>query len=458
VPLVLLALLAWQMPASAATDVVRLTSVGSTQGETSMSISWKKPSVMLVGYNDSRNINGTSGNMGYAYTTDGGTHASDWHRDLYLKGITRSDPGSLGWGFASDPVVVYSAKDDTFKFATVGVNRTNSKRQTGIVYDSSSKTAKAPTSGLTWKSPLTIGPSVDTQHNPGSPSCSGTWTDKPDMSVDNNSGSPFYGRVYVTWHERNCGDTDVQIWVTHHDVGTNDGWSNPVQISVSGVNWGPSIRAGGINGRVYIGWCHPLLIQHCSGEDPAFVMLSQSLDGGATWTSPANVVQFALVPNPLPGHSFANNSHPVLAVDVLNGLKVSLVVPVWNGTDTDVLYVSSTDAGQTWSAPTILGFGPHDQYLPWLSVSPNGSTLWACYYTQGYSPPLIDVACTESTDWINFADPVRASANSFDPGASKWIGDYIASATGNDGRYHAAWGGYQACCPGANLDAYFAEG
>src|SRR5262249_18052888 len=119
--LVPLLLLAWPMPASAATDVVRLTSVRSGQGETSVAVSLKKPSVMIVGYNDFRKINGSGGNMGYAYTTDGGANSADWHRDLYLKGITVSDPGSLGWDHASGPVVVYSAKDDAFKFATIGV-------------------------------------------------------------------------------------------------------------------------------------------------------------------------------------------------------------------------------------------------------------------------------------------------------------------------------------------------
>jgi hypothetical protein len=201
-----------------------------------------------------------------------------------------------------------------------------------------------------------------------------------------------------------------------------------------------------------------LQIQHCHGEDLAAITFSQSLDGGASWTAPADAAKFNMVPSPLPGHSFVDNSHPVLAVDLLDGREVSVVYPVWNGTDTDVRYKHSTDGGQTWSAPIHLGLGPHDQYLPWLSISPDGTTLWACYYTQGYNPPLIDVACTTSTDAVHFASPVRASASSFDPASSTWIGDYIASAAGDDGRFRTAWGGYNACCPGANLDIYFAQG
>jgi hypothetical protein len=455
----LLAVLLHTLPAQAAPTVVRLTNNTATQGETSMAISGANENVMVVGYNDFSRINHPAGVAGYAYTTTGGASAPAWHRGLHLQGVTVADPGSLGWDRASDPVVRYSQKDDTFKYAIIGVHKTSSVLRTAIVYDSSSKTAHAPTAGLTWISPVTVGVTDDTQHNPGSPSCSGTWTDKPDMAVDNNSASPHYGRVYLAWHERNCGDSNVPVFVTHHDVGVA-GWSKPVRVSSNppfADNWGPSIRVGGTDGRVYVSWCAPISPQHCHGGGEATILVSSSSDGGASWTKPHSATGvFQLLPSSLHGgQRFANNSHPVMTVNPTNSDRVNIVFPVWNGRDSDVEFVHSADGGTTWTFPIVLGAGPHNQFLPWLSNSPGGGTLWACYYTEGYDPPLIDVACTKSTNGTSFSTPVRATTFSFDPANSSWIGDYLAASVDSNGRYRAAWSGYQACCPGANLDVYF---
>jgi hypothetical protein len=457
-----LALLVPSAPAHAATHVVRLTTDPAKESETSMAISTVHPNVMVVGWNEGRRINGHALNMGYAYTTDGGPTAGDWTSNLYLKGITQSDPTGLEWTRDSDPVVVYSAKDDTFKFATIGIHGSRSSAfvQTAVVYVSSSTTADAPTSGLTWKTPVTLQKSVDTQLNPGAPFCSGTWTDKPDMTVDNDPASSHYGRIYVAWHERNCGDTDVQVWVTHHDDGVR-GWSTPVRDSTNAaypVNWGPSIRVGGDGGTVYVAWCAPLTVQLCRGQAPAAVLISSSTDGGDTWTPPAVAAAFVIVPAHVPGQTVNENAHPVITVNPTDASLVHVVYPAWNGSDTDVEYVHSTDGGATWSAPVRLGAGAPDQFLPWLSNSPDGHELWACYYTDGYHPPLIDVACAESTDGSTFGKPVRATTASLDPGKAKGLGDYIASAVGPDGEYRAAWAGFQSCCPGANEDIYVGRG
>jgi hypothetical protein len=446
-------------PAAATTSVVRLTSDSARQGETSMAISAANPAVMLVGHNDGRSIHGHSGNMGYEYTTNGGATGSDWTKNLYLKGITRSDSSGLQWGHASDPVVVYSAKDDTFKFATIGAteNQATSVRQTGIVYDSSSATTSAPASGLTWIKPITVPGTVGTQTDFDSPSCGGSWTDKPDMAVDNNSASPHYGRVYIAWHERGCGDRKVQIWTVHHDVG-DAGWSTPVQASVPfPVNWGPSIRVGGSDGKVYVAWCAPTTAAHCNTAR-ADLMLSSSTDGGDSWSFPTVVTTFNMVPSPAPDHSFENNSHPVLSVNPTNSDYVHIVYPAWNGTTADIDYVHSTDGGVYWSSPVTIGSSAHNRYLPWLATSHGGSVLWACYYTEGYASPMLDVACAESTDGATFDTPVRASNTSFDPGPSDWIGDYIATAVESDGSFRTAWAGYRPCCPGKNLDVYLSRG
>jgi hypothetical protein len=455
---VVLVLLLDIRPAGAAAQVVRLTSNGANQGETAIAVSGADDKVMVVAYNDARLINGVHGNMGYAYTTNGGAHARDWTRNLYIHGITKSDPDSLGWDRASDPILAYSQKDDTFKSIIIGIIKSSAIHQTAVVFASSSKTSKAPTEGLTWQKPVTVEPSLGTQLNPSSKDfCVGAWTDKPEIAVDNNSNSPHYGRVYIAWHERNCGNTDVQIWTSHHDVGVA-GWSPAVQVSRPNgfnVNWGPSIRVGGAAGKVHVAWCAPAAFATgCTGQFAAAELVSSSGDGGDSWSLAVDAATIIMVPNTLPGHSFVENSQPVLSVDPTNGDDLRMVYANFhNFVDTDVSYVHSTDGGQTWSSPIVLGSGAHDQFQPHIAGSSDGAILWVCFYTDGFSYPLIDVDCAKSTDGVTFGTPVRASASSFDSGSQGWIGDYMANAVGADGGYRAAWSGDPAS--GQNLDPYF---
>jgi hypothetical protein len=423
-----------------------------------MAVSGVVPDVMVVVYTDYRSIGQAQKNTGYAYTTDGGAAQSDWTRDLYIHGITKSDPDSLGWMRSSDPLLVYSAKDDTFKAGGLGGTKNSAVHMTNFVFVGSSKTADAPISGLTWKSPNNVNPSLGVMLNPGSPACAGTFTDRPSMAIDNNSQSPYYGRVYIAWQEINCGDTDVQIWTSHHDVGVT-GWSDAVRVSVPdgfiNENWGPSIGAGGNNGKVYLAWCRPLAPRATCKNSMADIAIASSTDGGTSWTSPVSAACYcSTVKSPLQGDSFSTGSPPVLAVNPNNSNDLHIVYANFdNGSNNDAVYIHSTNGGMTWSTPIILGSGNQDQFFPHITQSADGSMLWACYYTTAFNNPRIDVSCAKSVDGVTFANATRASTNSFDPGASGWIGDYIAAEVGGNGGYRAAWSATQD--GGVNLDVYF---
>lgn len=70
-------------------------------------------------------------------------------------------------------------------------------------------------------------------------------------------------------------------------------------------------------------------------------------------------------------------NYPAIGVDYNNGVHTgSLYMSMynWTGTQMQVQVVRSTDGGKTWSQPVAVApFGEtHDQFFPWLSVSPTG--------------------------------------------------------------------------------------
>lgn len=463
------ALMAQQLPAAAtAAAIVRVTSNSATQLETYMAMSSAHPGVMVVAYTDFRKLGASNRNTGYAYATNGGATASDWSKNLYVRGITQADATGLRYQKSADPVVVYSRKDDTFKMASLGTKvKTATKLTTSVVFDGSTRSAAAATSGLTWHTPVAV--ATATQLNAGTSSCSGSWLDKEDMAVDNNPASPHYGRVYLTWTRRYCKDAFVRTYVSHHDLGT-PGWSTPVRITgslgISEQTHGPAIGVGGTAGVVYVAACASLggPGSGCSGSgQKARIDVWKSSDGGGTWSGPLRATpDFSLAPSTAPHHQFRENSHPHLSVDRTNGHDVAIAYTheLTSGLVT-TFYVHSSDGGAHWSTPVNAGkTAGASQYFPYLARSPDGTVMWLCYLDERYSTTShrLNVSCAKSTNATSFQTPLRVTASSFGTGSAGFIGDYNNSTvvTGA-GRYRTAWAGYQSCCPGANIDVYAAR-
>src|SRR5262249_28307960 len=95
----------------------------------------------------------------------------------------------------------------------------------------------------------------------------------------------------------------------------------------------------------------------------------------------------------------------------------------------NVVFASSTNDGQTWSAPTILvnnNATPQNfSFFPTAAIDPNGDVVVAWYQNYNGSTTnarnasgdyLLDVYATYSTDGGNtFATPFRITQASFDP-------------------------------------------
>jgi hypothetical protein len=288
------------------------------------------------------------------------------------------------------------------------------------------------------------------------------------MAVDNNPASPHYGRVYLAWSRRSCDDVIVKTYVAHHDVGQN-GWSNPVDVTAPlGAQEkakGAAIGVGGPGGIVYVALCwnpgSPTDPTRCGGHTTDQIVVTKSADGGASWTLPVSVSpSFTPTPASLPGQDFRLNSFPHINVLPRSGQDVALA---YTGTtpldDTSNVYLHSSDGGTEWSSPVYADpYTLGNQFFPSIGRSRDGSVMWMCFDDEGYSSTgEIDVSCVRSNDEATFEPPVRVTPSSFGTATAAFIGDYNNSTLVTaGGRYRVAWGGFQHCCPGANLDTYFA--
>ena len=109
----------------------------------------------------------------------------------------------------------------------------------------------------------------------------------------------------------------------------------------------------------------------------------------------------------------------------------------WNGTDADVMYARSTDAGATWSAPSRMGdVAAGHQFFP--SLDTDGAGVHVAWYDSrldaGGAISALDVFYNRSPDaGASFAPDERVTDVSFDPNAvsrfpvfcQAFIGDYL---------------------------------
>jgi hypothetical protein len=198
--------------------------------------------------------------------------------------------------------------------------------------------------------------------------------------VDNNPTSPFANAIYVS--------------------STQYGNFNGVHLTVSrskdgGATWqlatvarmpktfgiyseGFSHLAVGNDGTLYLSW-----MESPNGTfTPNKMKFAKSIDGGKTW-SVSVLVYSATAVNAIPNTSVFRADSPVIAVDNSSGRfagRLYITFYNWTGILMQVLVTHSGDGGNSWSSPVPVAppSDTHDQFLPWISVSPAGraSVTW----------------------------------------------------------------------------------
>ncbi len=186
-------------------------------------------------------------------------------------------------------------------------------------------------------------------------------------------------------------DTDLVALRSSDDGAT---WSAPVLVNTdattdSGVDGLASVATDGA-GTFVVVW----------SRDSAVVLAATSLDSGLSWSAPVMVTTFNNLPNAL---------RPRIASD-----GVGKWIVAWSsdddlggtiGSDDDILYSVSTDAGSTWSAEAAVdpnaGTDTDSDSAP--EVDTDGSGTWYIAWTIGnadigFGDKDIDLAVSRSTD------------------------------------------------------------
>ncbi len=333
-----------------------------------------------------RYANGGASDLGFATSTDGG---SSWKHG-FLPGLTTFYKGGT-FNTVSDASVVYDASHSVWLISSLGIN--DSQGNTTLLVSSSAD-------GITWNKPVTA-------NNTSS------YADKDWITCDNTSTSKYYGHCYIEWEDAGIGDqvmmttsTDGgKTWSSAYSVSnaiglggqpvvqtngtvvvpflgneidfftsTNGGktWGNTGAISsLSDHTVAGSLRAVydlpsaevGSDGTVYVVWWDCRFRSGCPSND---IVLSSSTDG-KTWSSVSRI--------PIdPTSSTVDHFLPGIAVDqTTSGDTTHLGVTYYFYPNANcsiqtcklgVGFVSSHDAGKTWTKADKLASGMHMSWLP----------------------------------------------------------------------------------------------
>jgi hypothetical protein len=321
------------------------------------------------------------------------------------KTIPVNDPKSLTQG---DDAVYFGSDGSAYHahLSFVGIRVAKPLRaESGILVESSKD------GGLTWNESV---PAIN-HINSVTP-----FEDKPGIVVDNASDSKYKGNVYMAWTRFDVyGSADPNCHSQIYFSRSTDGgktFAMPFRISDTGGDCRDSddtvegaVPAVGPKGEVYVVWAGPLGL-----------VFKKSLDGGLTFGKDKAI---GLMPGgwdyAVPGLDRANGM-PVTGVDLSDGPNKGTLYVNWidarNG-DPDVFVMSSSDGGETWSAPVRVNDDPvkngKAQFFTWMSVDPiDGSVNTVFYDRRDTEGALTKITLSRSIDgghsFVNYKIDVPA--------------------------------------------------
>jgi hypothetical protein len=377
----------------------------------------------------------------------------------------------------SDPVTAYDPVRRVWLHASLNYQiLQNGEATNGHVVVSRSKR------GLVWGRPVIVARGFGRDSAPTQ-----VFQDKEWIVADQNPGSPYYGRVYLSWtrflsHHGNVAESP--IWLAYSDDGGRT-WSQPREISGSGPfctfqttgrarecdEDQASVGTVAPDGRLHVVFLNG---QHEAAWEPGEQFESQYLvvssrDGGRTFSPPVHVVDMEDGTRDLPVN--------VDGTQTLSGYQVrvwsagNVVASPVDGTlylasmdnragrhdvdrpvtDTNVFLMWSRD-GVRWHGPRPVSSAEGDQWFPWADVNPKTGKVGVVYNTRGHrNGDLFNAALAEGGPgrWTRTRLSTRASnpVNSvvFQAGVpscrkcATFHGDYINLEYGADGVANAVW-------------------
>jgi hypothetical protein len=393
---------------------------------------------IVATFQTGRFFDGGASNIGWATSTNAGR---TWVTGV-LPGTTIFEGGP--WARISDPAVAYDPMHDVWMISGLAIDAS--------VSGAAVTTSRSTDGGLTWQSPVTVSLAP------------GTFYDKNWIACDTWPSSPHFGNCYTEWDDAGTGG-DL-LMSTSTDGGLT--WSPPLTPAGNpgglggqpvvqpngnvvvpyeggagirsfrsidgGATWQASVAvasvsehnvAGGLRtsplpsaevdgaGRVYVAWQDCRFRSGCPGND---IVYSTSTDGVA-WSAVTRV--------PIdPINSGADHFIPGFAVDrATSGSSAHLALGYYyypvsacnSGTcQLTMGFVSSLDAGATWTAPTRVA-GP--MTLSWIASTNQGRMVGdyisTSFTADGNAHPVFAIAKPPAGSVFS----ERAASATFDPTA-----------------------------------------
>ena len=462
------------------------------QNEPSISIDPSNTNILAASANDyrrSRFVSPASVWMGYYRSTDGGT---SWANSLVPGFPGDSTPEGLaspvsGLASSSDPVLAFDLQGNLY-FSFIAFNAAGFPDTPGPLQENGVFVAKYGSHGASYQFTSTV--SFNT-------ASLGVFDDKNWLTVDNNAGSPFNGRVYTCW-SRFLGFAPpptslfggIRVMFSFSADG-GQSFSQPHIISDRGPDNSILIQDCGIavapDGTVYVSWV-TFRSDNLFGPTPDSIGLAKSTDGGQTFSKVATVATF----NPVPRSDgsgrdccavfgFRTAREQQIAVDNSGNVFVAFDADsnpapnfdssgniILGNIDADVFVSRSTNGGSSFTTTNITANNvkrgvDEDEVFP--SIAASAGRVEVAYYTDVNDPnqaddnqpslalnaggpgpqALVDVYDSFSTDGGNSWTAIRVTDQSvnanwpmFRSGTIPFHGDYIQVASvGNVS--HIAW-------------------
>lgn len=346
-------------------DPSALPSNQRAQAEPHIARSLLDPDFLVAVFQEGRFASGGgSVDCGYSISTNGG---QTWTRAL-IPNLTTTSGGA--YARATDPVAGVDLAGNVYLNTLV---TTPPDFDNGV---SKVMISKSTDGGATFAAPVIA----------YQPSNTSIFPDKNWMTINNFSGTPTAGRIYVTFTLFGSASPIVR---TYSDNGGAN-WSAPAYVHSSATNAQGSQPVFRPNGNLVIVYWN---------FDSNSLQAVISTDGGANFGTPKFITSVTRYDEP----SIRTGSFlPSATADRTNG-NIYVVYQALISGNPRIAFTKSTDGGTTWAAPKVISDNPAGSgvFNPAINTSPDGQTLTAVFYDHRNNPGsnvLVDLYLAQSFD------------------------------------------------------------